>query len=90
MGPKLLNCCKLEHVGTKEYGNMTKQIQVLEDGRIPSESPRNWKIEGQKKKNHENRVSTFFLSLKWKVLWRKKDYGILSEKKMLRGRRSVA
>ena len=30
MGPKLMNCCKPEQVGTKEYGNMLKRIQVLE------------------------------------------------------------
>ena len=32
-GPKLMNCCKLEQVGTKEYGKMLKRIQVLEDGK---------------------------------------------------------
>ena len=30
MGPKLMNCCKLEQMGTKEYGKMLKMIQVLE------------------------------------------------------------
>ena len=29
-GPKWMNCCKLEQVGTKEYGKMLKRIQVLE------------------------------------------------------------
>ena len=36
MGPKLMKCCKLEQVGTKEHGKMLKRIQVLEDGRIPA------------------------------------------------------
>ena len=27
MGPKLMNCCKSEQVGTKEYGKMFKRIQ---------------------------------------------------------------
>ena len=31
MGPKLINCCKPEQVGTEEYGKMLKRIQVLED-----------------------------------------------------------
>ena len=31
MGPKLVNCCRLEQMGTKEYGNMLKRIQTLED-----------------------------------------------------------
>ena len=48
MGPKLMDCCKPEHVGTKEYGNMLKRIQVLGDGRVPAKEARNWKIEGQK------------------------------------------
>ena len=30
--PKLVNCCKLEQVGTKEDGNMLKRIQVLGQG----------------------------------------------------------
>ena len=34
MGPKLMNCCKPEDVGTKEHGKMLKRIQVLEDGRV--------------------------------------------------------
>ena len=33
IGPKLVNCCKLEQVGTKEDGNMLKRIQVLGQGR---------------------------------------------------------
>ena len=47
VGPKLMNCCKREQVGTKEYGRMLKRIQVLEDGRVLAKEARNWKIEGQ-------------------------------------------
>ena len=32
MGPKLVNCCKPEQMGTKGYGKMLKMIQVLEAG----------------------------------------------------------
>ena len=39
--------CKPEQVGTKEHSKMLKRIRVLEDGRIPAEEARNWKIEGQ-------------------------------------------
>ena len=49
-GPKLINCCKPEQVGTKEYGKMLKRIQVHEDGRVPAEEARHWKIEGQKRR----------------------------------------
>ena len=34
MGPKLMNYCKLEQVGTKEHSKMLKRIQLLEDGRV--------------------------------------------------------
>ena len=36
MGPKLMNCCKPEQVGTKEHGKVLKRIQVLEDRRVPA------------------------------------------------------
>ena len=55
-----MNCCKLEQAGTKEYGKMIKRIQVLEDGRVLAKEARNRKIEGQKKKNCEKRVSEAF------------------------------
>ena len=57
MGPKLMNCCKLEPMGTQGYAKMLKRIQVLEDGRVPAKEVRDRKIEGQKKKGHEERVS---------------------------------
>ena len=34
MEPKLMNCCKLEPMGTQGFAKMLKRIQVLEDGRI--------------------------------------------------------
>ena len=36
MGPKLMDCCSQELVGTKEHGKMLKRIQILEDGRVPA------------------------------------------------------
>ena len=42
---------------TKEYGKMLKRIQVVEDGRVPAKEARNWRIEGQKRKNHKKAVS---------------------------------
>ena len=50
MGPKLINFCKPEQVGTKEYGKMLKQIQVLEEGRILANEARNRKIVGHKRR----------------------------------------
>ena len=50
MGPKLMNFCKPEQAGSKEYGKMLKRIQVLEGGRVPAKEARNWKIEGHKRR----------------------------------------
>ena len=36
MGPKLMNCCRAERIGTKQNGKMLKRIQALEDGRVPA------------------------------------------------------
>ena len=49
MGPKLVNCCKPEQMGTKEFGKMMKIIQILEEGRVPAKETKNWRIEGEKK-----------------------------------------
>ena len=50
MGPKLMNCCRPEPMGTQEYGKLLKMIQVLEDGRVPAKEANNWSIEGQKRR----------------------------------------
>ena len=38
-----------ESMGTKEFGNRVKRIQILEDGRVPAKEAKNWIIEGEKK-----------------------------------------
>ena len=51
--------CKLEKVGTKEYGKMLKRIQILDAGRTLAKEAGNWKIEGQKtriSRNEERRL----------------------------------
>ena len=45
-----MNCCKLERMGTKEYGKILKRIQTLEDGRAPAKEANNWRIEEQQKR----------------------------------------
>ena len=50
MGPKLVNCCKLEQMGTKELGKMMRRLQTLEGGRVPDKEANNWRIEGEKKR----------------------------------------
>ena len=36
MGPKHMNCCRLEQMDTKEFGKMVKRIHILEEGRVPA------------------------------------------------------
>ena len=55
MGPKLINVCMLEPMGTNEFGNIVKIIQTLEEGRVPAKEAQNWRIEGEK--NYEKGIS---------------------------------
>ena len=34
MGPKIMNCCRSEQVGTKEHSKMLERIQILERGNV--------------------------------------------------------
>ena len=52
MGPKLVNCCSLEQMGTKEFGKMMKRIQTLEEGRVPAKEANNWRINRWRKENN--------------------------------------
>ena len=55
MGLKLMNCCKLEQMGTKEFGKMLKRIQTLEEGRVTAKEE---KLENRwrKEKNYEKGI----------------------------------
>ena len=53
MGPKLLNCCRLEQMGTKEFGNMLKIIQTLAEGRVPAKEAKHWRNEEKRKELQE-------------------------------------
>ena len=48
MVQKLMICCKLVQVGTKEHGKMLKRIQILEGGRVPAKEAKNCRIEGER------------------------------------------
>ena len=56
MGPKLMNFCKPEPMGTTEHGKMLKRIQTLEDSRIPAKEA---KIGVSKDKREESRGRSF-------------------------------
>ena len=55
MGPKLMNCCKAEQMGTKDYGNMMKRIQTLEDGRVPAKKAKTLEEFREKRKEPRER-----------------------------------
>ena len=63
MGPKLMNCCKPEQMGTKEFDRMLKRIQTLEEGKVPAKETKSWRIEGKKKritrKEHQRLLNKF-------------------------------
>ena len=48
MGPKLINCCMPEPMDTKEFGNMVKRLQTLEERRVPAKEAKYWRVEGEK------------------------------------------
>ena len=50
MGPKLVNCCMPEPMGTKEFGKMVTRIRTLGEGRVPAKEAKNWRIEGEQKR----------------------------------------
>ena len=50
MEPQLMNCCRPEQKGTEEVGKMMKRILTLEEGRVPVQKAKNWRIEGEKKR----------------------------------------
>ena len=56
MGPKLVNCCKPEQMGTKESSKMMKIIQILEEGRVPAKEAKNWRTEGERKEIRERSI----------------------------------
>ena len=72
MGPKLMNCCKPEPMGTQGHGKMLKRIQTLEDGRIPAWEAQDLMIEGRKRritrKEYQGLVNkqVWSLTLGWK------------------------
>ena len=54
-GPKLVNCCRPEQMGTKEFGKMMKRIQT--GGRKgPSQRGKELENRGRKEKNYEKGI----------------------------------
>ena len=51
-GPKLMDCCKPELLGTKERDKMLKRIQILEDGRVPAKKGQKLEDRRTQEENH--------------------------------------
>ena len=83
MGPKLMNCCKPDPMGTHGYAKMLKRIQ---DWKMVACQQRSWRIEGQKKRITRIEYQRLLTSLKWKALWRKKGLWNLVGEKIMRER----
>ena len=81
MGPKLMNCCKPEQVGTKEHGKMLKRIQILEDGRVPGQEAKNWKIQGQKRRITRHEYNRLLNEFDMGGFMERKVHGISQERK---------
>ena len=56
MGPKLVNCCRLEQMDTKEFGNMVKRIQIPRGRKSPSQRGKELENRGGKENNYEKGV----------------------------------
>ena len=69
MGPKLMNCCRLEQAVHKEFGNMLKRIQTLEEGRVPAKEVKNGRIEGDKKRITRNEYQRLLNNFEMEGLW---------------------
>ena len=59
MGPKLMNCCKPEEMGTKRFGRMLKRKQTLEEGRVPAKETKSWRIEVKGRELRERSIRGF-------------------------------
>ena len=86
MGPKLMNCCRQEQMGTKEFGKMLKRIQVLKDGRVPAkegkELENRWKKTRITRKEYKKPANKFEMEglMAQKSLWNSAKEKIMNER----------
>ena len=86
LGPELMNCCKPEQVGTKQYGKMLKRIQVLEEGSVPAKEARNWKIQGQERRTSRKECQRLLNKFEMEGFMAQKGLWNLDREKMLQDR----
>ena len=82
MGLKLMNCCRLEQMDTKEFGQMVKRI--LEEGRVPAKDSNNWKIEGEKNRITRKEKTRLLNNFEMEGLLARKGLWNLEEEKIMK------
>ena len=88
MGPKLVNCCRPEEMGTKEIGKMMKN-QILEEGRVPAKEAKNWKIEGDSRGRHRKAQTWYKVRREVPEAFRKWEQKAKTSKKEWKGQRGI-
>ena len=90
MGPKLMNGCRPEQMGTNEFGKMLKRIQTLEEGRAPAKEAKNWRIDGKKTRITRKESQTPVNKFEMEGLMAQKRLVELGEGGNREGKRGVA
>ena len=68
---------------------MLKKIQVLEDGSVPAEETRNWRIEGQKRRITRKEYQRLLNTFEMEGFMAQKGLRNLAREKILRERRAL-
>ena len=83
MEPKLINCCMPEPMGTKEFGDMVKRLQTLEEGRVPAKEAKYRRIEGEKNRITRKECRRLLNNFEMEGLMAKKASGSWQKRKMM-------
>ena len=86
MGPKLVNCCKPEQMGTKELGKVMKSSQILEEGRVTAKETKNWRIDGERKRITRNEYQRLLNNFEMEGLMAQKGLWNLAKEKIMKER----
>ena len=83
LGPKQMNHCKPEKTDTQELGRW-KRLLILEERRVPDRNATGWKVEGGKKKSHQE--CKMLRELKLEIFMTQKELWNIAKKTMLEER----
>ena len=85
MEPQLVNCCRLEQTGTKEFGKTMKNPNLRKEESQPKKA-KNWRIERVKKrisrKDHQRLLNNFEMEglMAQRGLWNLAKEKIMNER----------